>query len=167
MAGFPKKTRQAIIDGYLNATGRNQFLAGEFIDWLETQPDHEAYPWFFAKDDATAAREYRIQLARQMASGLRIIARTSEEPSEGRTVSVVTREFPAYISPVASRRGGGGYQEFDPSNPEAVAELQRQGASSLRGWLNRYRGAVEMAGVDLAPIEEIVTLLEGRVVDAA
>ena len=44
------------------------FVPHEFVDWLGGQPDHEAYEWFYGMDDVEAARQYRIGLARQMAS---------------------------------------------------------------------------------------------------
>lgn len=165
MAGFPKHKRQAIIDDYLATTGRNMFVASEFIDWLEGQPDHEAHPWFFSTDDATAAREYRIGLARRMASGLRIVVK--DEGTKSSVVSLSVREYPAYVSPVAGRKSGGGYEPFNPSDSAAMQELQRQGATVLRSWLARYRGAASDAGVDVSAIEEIAVALEGRVAVAS
>ena len=158
MAQFTKADRQRIIDGYLSETGRNMFVPGEFIDWLADNQDHEAHPWFFAKDDASAARVYRIGLARQMASGLRVVAEVST--TQAKVVQIVVREFPAYVSPVASRKSGGGYEPFDPKDEAAMAELRRQGAVALQSWLRRYRGAFE--GVDLSAVEEIAAS-EGRV----
>lgn len=148
---FTKADRQRIIDGYLHETGENMFVPAAFIDWLADQPEHEAFGWFFGKDDATAAREYRIGLARQMASGLRIVAEVST--TQASVVQISVREFPAYVSPVASRKSGGGYEPFDPKDDAAMAELRRQGAVALRSWLARYRGAFE--DVDLTTIEEI------------
>jgi hypothetical protein len=155
---FVKSERQKIIDGYLSETGRNQFVAGEFIDWLGENPEHVAYPWFFGKDDEAAAREYRIGLARQMAAGLRITAKVSEVPAEGRTVNVVVREFPAYLSPVAGRRAGGGYTPFDANDPGDIAELRRQGVSALHAWLKRYRGAFSEA--EVAVVASLVAEIE-------
>lgn len=159
---FTKADRQRIIDGYLHETGENIFVPSAFVDWLADQPEHEAYGWFYGKDDASAAREYRIGLARQMASGLRIVAEVST--TQAKVVQIVVREFPAYVSPVASRKSGGGYEPFDPNDAAAMAELRRQGAVALRSWLARYRGAFE--GVDLTTIEEIAAS-EGRVALAA
>lgn len=158
---FTKKDRQRIIDAYLSETGKNMFVPGEFIDWLSGQSDHEAYPWFFAKSDGEAAREYRIGLARQMASGLRITVQPSE--AKGSVVSLTVREYPAYVSPVAGRKAGGGYERFDPEDEAALAELKRQAVTSLNSWLRRYAGAVEESGVDVTPIKEIAALIEGRV----
>lgn len=167
MSGFPKKERQRIIDEYLSVTGRNMFQAGEFIDWLGDNPEHEAYEWFYGVDDETAAREYRIALARRMASGLRVVAQISTSPDEGSVVQFSTREYPAYVSPVAGRKDGGGYVRFDPETQEHMTELQEQGAQSLRAWLERYRGAAQARGVDVTPIEEIAATLSDRVVQSA
>lgn len=164
---FTKANRQKIIDGYLVATGANFFVPSEFIDWLGQQPDHEAYEWFFGSGDEDAAREHRISMARQMASGLRIVARVQTMPEASATVSVQVREFPALVSPVAGRKDGGGYQHFHPEDPEMVLELRQQGAVALRSWLARYAGVADIAGVDVTPIEKIAASLDGRVVDAA
>ena len=157
---FTAKDRQRIIDGYLSESGRNLFVPAEFIDWLSGQPDHEAHEWFFSKSDAETAREHRIWMARRMANGLRITAEVSTAPSKGNVVSVSVREFPAYMSPVASRRDGGGYQPFDPKDAGAMAELRRQGAVAMRSWLNRYGGA--FAGQDLRALEKIAGQAEAK-----
>ena len=73
MGNFARKTKQRIIDEYLQATGLNIFKADEFVDWLATQPEHEMYDAFYGIDDSTAARNWRIDMARRMASGLRIV----------------------------------------------------------------------------------------------
>lgn len=156
---FKKQDRQRIIDGYLAATGRNMFVAPEFIDWLSDQPEHEAYDLFFSQSDEDAARQYRIDLARRMASGLRIVAQVSHAPDSAQVVHITTREYPAYVSPMAGRKSGGGYEPFDPDSLEAMAELQSQGAQALRSWLARYRGAAESAGVDISAIENVVAAM--------
>jgi hypothetical protein len=157
MASFWTR-RQAIIDGYLSESGRNLFVPSEFIDWLQGQPEHEAFEWFYGKSDAETAREHRIWMARRMANGLRITAEVSTAPGKGQVVSVSVREFPAYLSPVASRRDGGGYQPFDPNDAAAMAELRRQGAVAMRSWLNRYGGA--FAGENLRALEKIAAQAE-------
>lgn len=156
---FTSKDRQRIIDGYLSDSGRNMFVASEFIDWLETRPDHEAHDWFFGVDDAEAARQHRIHLARKMASGLRIVAKTETKTST--VMQITEREFPAYISHTATRVSGGGYSRFDPDDAESMAELRRQGAVSLRSWLDRYSGA--FADADLSAFEEIAAPKRGVV----
>ena len=166
MSGFPKKARQKIIDDYLADTSRNLFIAGEFIDWLEQNPDHEAFQWFFGKDDATLARERRIDMAREMASGLRIVVKT-EVTGKKSIVQITTKEYPAYVSPVSSRKAGGGYYRFDPNDVSHIDELTRQGAMALRSWLERYRGVAEAGGFDVSAIEKIAVLMEGRIAEAA
>lgn len=162
MAGFPKKDRQKIIDGYLAETGNNMFVPGDFIDWLEGKPDHVAYPWFFSKDDAAAAREYRVALARQMANGLRIVARASDGSKTANIIGVSVREYPAFVSPMDGRKHGGGYVGFDPDDPSSVAELQRQGLVSLKSWFSRYGGVFGDTG---QVIYDLIEALEDQ--DAA
>lgn len=150
---FTSKDRQRIIDDYLTRSGRNLFVPGEFIDWLAGQKDHEAYEWFFSKTDAEAAREYRIGLARRMASGLRIVVKSND--SKARVVSITQREYPAYISPIDQRKNGGGYQRFDPQDAANIAELKRQGRVAMQSWLDRYGAAFEADGVDISALKEI------------
>jgi hypothetical protein len=158
---FTSKDRQRIIDEYLNETGANLFVPSEFVDWLAERPDHEAFPLFYGRTDAEAAREFRIAAARRMANGLRIVARVSD--TKGTVVSVSVREFPAFVSPVSQRGQGGGYQPFDPKDAGQLDELRRQGAAAMQSWLNRYRGAFEAAGFDLAPMEKIAAAEAARV----
>lgn len=160
MAGFPKKERQRIIDEYLSATRRNMFHPAEFVDWLGTQPEHEAYDWFYGSGDADAARQHRIQLARQMANGLRIVFTHNEV--EHKKISLIAREYPAFVSPLAGRKSGGGYEAFDPDNDQAQEELRRQAAVGLTSWLNRYRGCAEHIGIDVSSIENIAETLRGK-----
>lgn len=152
---FKAKDRQRIIDDYLAQSGRNMFHPGEFVDWLADRPDHEMYDAFYGKSDAEAARDYRISIARRMASGLRIVATTSQ--TKANVVAVTTREYPAYVSPVAGRKAGGGYEPVSADDEAQLAEIRRQGAASLRGWLARYRGAFEHAGIDVSAIEEVAS----------
>lgn len=162
---FKAKDRQRIIDAYLAETGRNMFVAPEFVDWLAGQPNHEMYEAFYGMSDTEAARQHRIGLARRMASGLRIVAK--QETVEASVVQITTREYPAFVSPMAARKAGGGYQPVDPSDVDQMAELRRQGASALRGWLSRYRGVFEAAGVDLSAIEQIASSEDGSVAQTA
>jgi len=101
MSNFARKTKQRIIDDYLQATGYNIFKADEFVDWLANQPEHEMYSAFYGTDDATAARQWRIDMARRMASGLRIVVK-QEEVQQSSVVSIKVAEYPAYISPVSN-----------------------------------------------------------------
>jgi len=158
MSGFTSKhkaEKQRWIDEYLAASGRNIFIPGEFVDWLGDMPDHPAYPMIYGKDDKAAAREYRVDLVRRMASGLRITV-TTNTTNESSVVSITTREYPSLISPVSGRKDGGGYVAYDATDNAVVSEFMQQGINSLRTWLSRYRGAFEEAGHDLSVIDEIV-----------
>tara|TARA_R110002096_G_scaffold176361_1_gene352551 strand:- start:201 stop:707 length:507 start_codon:yes stop_codon:yes gene_type:complete len=158
MSNFARKTKQRIIDDYLQATGYNIFKADEFVDWLANQPEHEMYNAFYGTDDATAARQWRIDMARRMASGLRIVVK-QEEVQQSSVVSIKVAEYPAYISPVSKRREGGGYEPFDPNDEASQEELRRQAGVALAAWLNRFRGSAEHIGLDMTPIENIVLVL--------
>ena len=158
MSNFARKTKQRIIDDYLAQTGLNLFKADEFVDWLANQPEHEMYNAFYGMDDSTAARQWRIDQARRMASGLRIVVK-QEEVQQSSVVSIKVAEYPAYISPVSKRREGGGYEPFDPNDQTSQAELRRQAGVALAAWLNRYRGSAEHIGLDLTSLENIVRLL--------
>lgn len=155
---FNKKTKQKVIDDYLAASGRNIFLADEFVDWMATQPEHEMYDTFYGVEDDVAARNYRIDIARRMASGLRIVVK-EEVKEKSQVVSIKVAEYPAFISPIKNRRLGGGYQPFDPDDEDAQTELRKQAGVSLNAWLERYRGASENIGLDMSPVEHLVRVL--------
>ena len=155
---FSKKTKQKVIDDYLASSGKNIFVPDEFVDWLAEQPDHEMYDTFYGVDDQVAAKNWRIDLARRMASGLRIVVKeTIKEKSQ--VLSIKVAEYPAFISPVRNRKLGGGYEPFNPDDDEAQAELRRQGGVSLTAWLERYRGACENVGLDMSSVEHLIRVL--------
>jgi hypothetical protein len=156
MAKFSKKTKQKIIDDYLNDTGKNSFVAEEFVTWLQDKPDHVAYNAFHGQDDHLLWQA-KLQLARQFVSGLRIVVKSEVVESEVRSIKVT--EYPAMISPTTTRRQGGGYVAFDPESAQSQAELRKQAGVALAAWLDRYRGCAEHIGVDLTSIENIVLVL--------
>jgi hypothetical protein len=160
MARFTKDERQKIIDDYLQRTGQNLFIAAQFVDWLAGQPEHAAYAWFYGMDDETAAREHRINLARSMASGLRITANFSSAPSQAKSVSVRNSEHPAMISPMSMRTNGGGYIQFDPQDPKCMVEFRNEAAMMLRSWIKRYRVALDDAGIDAEQIQNMAASLD-------
>lgn len=157
MASFAMRERQRVIDEYLNASGANSFVPAEFLDWLKARPDHSVYPVFFGMSDESAARAHRLDMVRRWVSGLRVTVKVSQ-----RTVNVgeiTAREFvlPAMVSPLGARKTGGGYH---PVGESALPELRLQAAASLSSWLERFGGAVEMSGIGVGPIKEIVAALE-------
>jgi hypothetical protein len=163
---FSRKTKQRIIDDYLNETGRNRFIPEEFINWLQHKPDHEMYDAFFGMDDSEAAHKWRVHQATLMVTGMRINQTVNVEPTKSTTFKVVekkaSREYPAYISPVARRKDGGGFDAMDPENETHQAELRRQAGNKLTNWLARYRGCAEHVGVDLQPVEHVALILRGE-----
>lgn len=165
MSRFSKDTKQKIIDDYLNQTGRNLYVPEEFVAWLKPQPDHEAYDLFHGMDDEEAANNYRIDLARRFASGLRITVKTEIIESEVRAIKVT--EYPAFISPRSTRREGGGYVPFNPDDEISQSELRKQAGIALASWLNRYRGCAENIGLDMDTIEEMIKVLRDDKEEAA
>lgn len=162
MSKFTKAQRQEIIDDYLRQTGQNLFIAGAFVDWLKNKPDHIAYSWFFGMSDEEAARDHRISLARNMASGLRITASFSSAPSQAKSVTVKQGEtnYPSMISPMSMRANGGGYIHFDPKDEKSMVEFRNEAASTLRSWVKRYAVALEAIDVDQKTIEKLASKLE-------
>lgn len=158
--------RQRIVDEYLNATGRNQFVPAEFLDWLEPQEGHRAWRLFFGKDDEEAAREYRISLARSFVAGLRISIVVSEVMASRAdhmrlAISEPVRvRLPAFVSPLATRETGGGYIPIDADDGSALRELYEQGANDLARWIERYEGTARLAGADVAPLASVVGALK-------
>ena len=157
MGYFARKTRQRIILGYLADTGKNMFVPDEFVTWLLDHPEHELYETFHGRDEELLWQA-KLDLARQLASGLWIVVK-QEEVQQSEVVSIKVAEYPAYISPVAKRKEGGGYEPFDPDDEASQEELRRQAGVALAAWLNRFRGSAEHIGLDMTPIEDIVRIL--------
>lgn len=175
MAGFNRGYRQKIIDEYLADSGANYFHPAEFLDWLRNQPDHAVFPVFFGKSDMEAAQEYRLMLARQFVSGLRLkITVTPAMASSSPHIAIQVREpttfrVPAFVSPIAGRREGGGYYQTDVTETETTTELYRQAAQSLASWLERHADVARLAGADVGAVEAVLGVLTvaGTVEEAA
>ena len=165
MSSFARKTKQRIIDEYLQATGLNMFVPEEFVTWLLDHPEHEVYQAFHGRDEQLLWQA-KLDLARRLASGLRIVVK-QEEVQQSSVVSIKVAEYPAYISPVSNRKEGGGYEPFDPDDEASQEELRRQAGVALAAWLNRYRGAAEHIGLDMTPIEDLVRTLRDDKDEAA
>ena len=164
-----KDERQKIVNGYLTETRRNMFKVDEFTDWLDGKPEHPCYKRFFGSGDKEAARQHRMALARQLISGLRIQIHIPpvEKVDVSKLATAISYEAPAFLSPQASRRTGGGYVPYDPNNEDSRIELLKQAAADLARWLSRYRGCAEAHGVSVQTIEEIATQLRGDEEEAA
>lgn len=149
-----RKWKQKVVDGYLSASGKNQFIPNEFLGWLQGQPEHECYPIFFGMSDEDAAAAYREELVRRWVSGLRVVVRT-EQTSVQKVGAVEVREFtlPLYHSPTEGRRHGGGYISTDPNDPTHLAEIARQGSVALAAWIERYSGVAKIIGVSVEVVD--------------
>ncbi len=146
--------KQKVIDNYLNESGSNRFVPAEFLVWLKDRPEHDCYEVFFGMSDQEAAQAYREELVRKWVSGLRVIVRSEGEDLR-RVGSVEVREYsvPLVHSPVESRREGGGYVHTNPTDPEHLAELARQGAVALAAWIERFGGVAGLLGVGIEGVE--------------
>lgn len=162
-----KEQRQAVLDDYLARTRVNIVNPRDFLEWLRPQEDNPAHSYFFAKSDDEAAREYRVWQFRQFANGLRVSVKVEYTAPKESKVRVAVREYPAFVSPTGTRHDGGGYVPVSVKDEALMADLRRQGATALTAWLRRYRGAFEMADIDVSAVEEIVAKVNGGVVVAA
>ena len=151
---FGKKQLQQFIDDYLAETGENQFVPSAFVAWLGGKPQHPLHALVFSKTNDEAAFAWRVDYVRRLTSGLRITVKIEE--TKRRVTSVVVRQFPAMVSPVAGRRLGGGYSAFDPNDAESVAELVRQGLSALNSWVGRFGDVFDHAKIDISAIRALV-----------
>lgn len=164
MARFTRALRQRIIEDFTRANN-GWFDPRAFVAHVRAAgPEHPAFGWF-EWDDKVAAEAHRLDQARDFVRGLVVRFEVRTEAREGLTV--VAREAPFAVSPVAPRRSGGGYYLTEPGCPEQMAELRRQAARDLAWWLRRYRGAVEDAGVELGALDDLPALLMGEAAEAA
>ena len=159
---FTKNDRQAIIDDYLNKTGRNSYVPSEFIQWLRDTPDHKVYDTFFGTSDAEMADKHREVIARSFASGLRITIKVSELPMPQNTdsIKVETVTVPSMVSPINNRANGGGYIAVDVQDTNTMQELCRQAYRDLNAWKNRFEGVCNLSGIDTESIDSILKQLE-------
>ena len=174
MARFDRGYRQKVIDGYLNASGRNVFIPAEFLAWLRDQPDHQAYPIFFSKSDEDAADEWRIDQVRKFVSGLRISVRVHVAQIEDSSREIRVTEapatsvrMPAFFSPASERKGGGGYYPTDVDDPAVRRELRRQAATELRRFIHRHEGIARISGISLDAIKAIAAAFDAQATEEA
>lgn len=160
MARYTKALRQQIVSEFAKENG-GWFDPALFLDAVrEVGVDHPAYDWFVWDDDK-AAREFRLDQARDFARGL-VVRFEIEEVHRGK-MRIAEHSAPLVISPLSSRRGGGGYFVTDPASDEHMDELRRQAAQSLRWFISRYEAVLTHVGVGLTPLEKVQALLEDQV----
>ena len=157
MARFTKALRQRIIEDFARQNN-GWFDPHAFVAHVKSAgEEHPAYAWF-QWDDATAADAYRLEQARDFARGL-VVTFKVEEVKSG-PVKISERSVPFATSPVASRKGGGGYYLTDPNDDEHMVELCRQAARDLTWFIRRYGAAVEHAGGKTMQLEKLLGQLE-------
>jgi hypothetical protein len=149
---FTTQLRQEIVEDYCRRHG-GTFDAPGFYDENKSK-NARAYEWF-EHDREKAALEHNLNLARQFAHGLKIFF-TVEEIGRSGPIKVNV-SAPLVISPMAGRKGGGGYQKVDP---EDLAELCHQAASALQSWLDRYSACFSQIKVSPKAFEQAVRELE-------
>lgn len=157
MARFKRSLREQIVREF---TARHGGLFDPEAFVLEVKrkgAEHPAYEWF-EWDEEKAATAYWIEQARDFVRDLKV---TFSVEIIGRNQSITIREMdaPFAISPLGARRGGGGYYLTDPTNPEHMAELCDQARRDLDAWLRRYSAAAAHVGMNVAPIERLMSLL--------
>lgn len=147
---FTKAFRQEVVDAYVAKHGRfdvQGFLAEA------SDPGHPAHGWF-TWDDEAAAHRYRLDQAREFISGLRITFEVKKQHRSG--VRVVTTRMPLAIA----GPDGSGYTMTDPGSKEGRRPACREAARTLRQWVERYQGAVLLAGGSLRSLERVADALE-------
>lgn len=140
-----KEMRQEIVREFALRNG-GRFNPNLFLEEVRNKGiEHPAFD-YFEWDDKEAAAIYRLEQAREFVRDLKVSFSVQEVGQSG-PIKVRTVEMPFTISPVETRRDGGGYLITDPTNPEHMAEYCRQAAVALNSWMVRYEAAVAHIGV--------------------
>lgn len=158
MARFTKELRQEIIRDYCLRNGGVYDPAAFYAEVEKEGKKHRAYDWF-KWNDKEAARDHRIWQAREFAVGLRVVFRIEEVGRKG-SIRVREIEAPLVISRMETRQDGGGYELFNPEEPDHMKELCRQAATDLRRWYSRYGAALAHVGGSLLPFDKALKALE-------
>lgn len=157
MARFTKALRQQLVRDFAEKNG-GWFDPAVFLSEVRKAGEkHPAYGWF-EWDDGEAAHEFRLDQARDFARGLKVVFEV-QTMNRG-TLRVVEQSAPMLVSPMAGRKGGGGYFITDPDDPAHMIELCLQAAQSMRWFISRYEGALRYAGINTAPFEKVQAALE-------
>jgi hypothetical protein len=160
MARFSKSLRQQIVREFAEKNG-GWFDPAAFLAEVRRQGSkHPAWEWF-EWDDNKAAHEFRVDQARDFARGLVVVFEV--QTMHRGSLRIVEQSAPLLVSPVAGRKGGGGYFVTDPNDPQHMIELCLQAAQSMRWFIGRYESALRFAGVNMAPFEKAQAALEETV----
>ena len=155
---FSKTLRQQIIEEYV--ARRGEYDPKSFVaEVREVGPSHAAYDWF-EWNNTEAADQYRFWQARMFVQGIRV--KVEIEHVERKIAGVrVLDAVPAYVSPIAARKDGGGYFKLDPENPSHIRELRMQAIVALDNWIRRYGAVYSMSGGAADDLQRIKTVLAG------
>ncbi len=157
MARFTKALRQQIVRDFATQNGGWFDPAAFLASVRECGPEHPAWSWF-EWDDANAANEFRIDQARDFARGL--VVRFEVQTLHRGSFKIVEASAPLALSPVSSRKGGGGYFITDGNDPDHIDELCRQAAGHLRWFVSRYEAALLHAGIQPSSFEKAQAQLD-------
>lgn len=165
MSRFTKDERQQIVREFA-IRHNGTFNPALFLEEVRTTGEtHAAYEWF-EWDQDKAAQQYQLTQAREFARDLRVTFRV-EEVTGRKPVKVREAPMPMVISPMASRKTGGGYLLFEPDDETLMMEHCAQASTALRGWRSRYEACMLKAGVSLDRIDTIIAALDKVSAEAA
>lgn len=164
MARFTKALRQQVVRDFAEQNGGWFDPAVFLAEVQKVGAAHLAYEWF-EWDDDKAAEEHRLDQARDFARGLTV--RFEVRAVHRGAMRVVEHSAPLAVSPMGSRRNGGGYYITDPNDPAHMAELCRQAAQSLRWFISRYEGALAYSGVGVSGLQKVQAVLEDTTAEKA
>lgn len=161
MARFTKSLRQKIIREFAAQNG-GIYDPADFLASVEAAGEtHPAFEWFLW-DDERAATEYRLDQARDFARGM--VVKFQVETIQRGKYKIVEQEMPFALSPVGSRKSGGGYYLSDPEDPSHLEEHCRQAATSLRWFLSRYSSALQSRAISVTAFERAISKLSPEAV---
>lgn len=158
MARFTKALRQQIVRKFAASNNGVFSPEGFLAEVRRVGVKHEAYGWFEWNRDE-AAQRYQLEQAREFARDLRVTF-TVEIVGRNNAITVQHRDAPFVMSPLSTRRAGGGYVLTDPSQPSHMAELCLQAAADLEVWLRRYHSAILYAHGSPAAVERQLSALK-------
>ena len=152
-----KAERRTIVQDFMERHG-GRYDPRVFVDEVRrSKGKHPAWTWF-TWDDDKAAEDYRVWQARVFVQ--EIVVQFSVEQIRRGHVVVVAVDAPAFVSPMDTRRSGGGYVELNPDDPVQMVNLCSEAARALQAWVRRYSGAVAYVGGSVSGSQKLAGLLE-------
>lgn len=157
---IPARIKRDTILRFMEATNATALEPRLFLDWLRVRTDEPLWRLFFGMSDQEAAEKWRINLVRNMASGLRIRIRVSAMPPPARVgmvkQGVESIEAPAFISPMDERHAGSAYRAAEPGSDAYWLSLRLEAAQQLEAVLKRHSATFYAAEIDPARLRRII-----------